>query len=545
MVGLRRSRPVPHTLTNFLSPVLRRPLFCAALCLIAGIALGAHLRLPWQSWALAGLILLAAWWYLSLREAPVAAVALALAFCCLGAARYAWQSPAPPPGDPRYLPPGGIAMMGYPLSPPRTAADGWQTTFRLTARSDHAHWRRADGKVYLFGTGAPPTVGRYYRLLGRVMTVEEPGNPFGFSWRTYLQEHGLTYSVTAYTLAEQPGRAPASRVHRLRASLAARLAATMPGRYGALYAQLLNGLLLGVHGTDLPPQFTEQFRRAGTIHLMVVSGSQVALLAMFLLLPLWFAPRGQVDTTYPRLRVVLLLLSLPVLGLYLVLADRGASVDRALLMVLLTIVSVFLGFSPLARRRSFRPDGLTMLAVAALVVLLINPFLLFSPGMQLSFAAVLGLMVIAPPISRLLHRFLGPAALIPASTFGAQLATAPILAWHFGAIPVLGLATNLIAIPIVALLVPLGLVTLLFAVCLPAVATALNHVTVLLLHLLLAVSAGAAGVPWAEWRWVVRSPWPISVYLLALTAAVYFVSRWADSCGREWSIPAGREPRMW
>ncbi|MHB0935126.1 MAG: ComEC/Rec2 family competence protein [Armatimonadota bacterium] len=534
-----------HSLTTFLAPVLRRPVFCAALFFIAGIVLGAHLRLPWHSWALAGIILLVAWWYLSARDLRIAAFTIALAFSCLGAARYAWQSPAPPPGDPRYLPDGGVSVIGYPLSPPRQTAEGWQATFRLTAHSFQSHWRRAGGDVYLLGAGTPPATGHYYRVLGRVMPVDEPGNPFGFSWRTYLQEHNLTYTISAYTLAEMPGGAPTSRLHAMRAFLAARLAATMPHRYGGLYAQVMNGLLLGVHGTELPPQFTEQFRRAGTIHLMVVSGSQVALLAMFLLFPLWFAPRGQVGSTYPRLRMVLLLLSLPVLGLYLLLADRGASVDRALLMVLLTMLSVFLGFSPLARRRSFRPDGLTLLAVAALVVLLINPFLLFSPGMQLSFAAVLGLMVVAPPISRLLYRILGHVALIPASTIGAQLAAAPILAWHFGAIPVLGLATNLIAIPIVALLVPLGLVTLLCALCLPGVAAALNHVNVWLLHVLLSVSAAAAGVPWAEWRWVVRSPWPICAYLLTLAIAVYFVSRWADSFGREWSIPAGREPRMW
>jgi len=178
-------------------------------------------------------------------------------------------------------------------------------------------------------------------------------------------------------------------------------------------------------------------------------------------------------------------------------------------------------------------------------VLLINPYLLFSPGMQLSFAAVLGLMIITPPLTRLLHRFLGKFALMPSATLGAQLATAPVLAWHFGAIPILGPLTNLIAIPIVFILMPLGLVTLLCALCLPGAAMLLNHLNVWLLRALLAVSAAAAGVPWAEWRWVARSAWPIGGYLLLLAVAVYSVSRWANSFEREWPIPAGSEPRMW
>jgi len=513
--------------------------------LIAGAMLAAHLKLPWQSWAFAGILLLAAWWLAGRRDARLAAVALGLTFFCLGAARYAWQSPIPRAGDLRYLPEGGVTVIGYPLSPPVTTEQGWYVIFRLTASSRHAAWQRAGGDVYLYGTGEAPAAGNFYRILGKVMPAEEPGNPFGFSWRAYLREHRLTYSIFAYAHAVMGNGAPVSRIHAARDLLAKRLAATMTHEYGGLYARLMNSLLLGIHGAEMPRQLTEQFRRAGTIHLMVVSGSQVALLAAFLLFPLWFAPRGRVSTTYPRLRITLLLLSLPVLGLYILLADRGASVDRALLMALLAMLSVFLGFSPLARRRSFHADGLTLLAVAGLVVLLINPYLLFSPGMQLSFAAVLGLMVITPPLTRLLRRFLGRFALMPSATLGAQLATAPILAWHFGAIPILGPITNLIAIPIVFILMPMGLITLLFALCLPSAAVLLNYLNVWLLRALLSASAMAAGVPWAEWRWVVRSTWPIGVYLLALAAVVHLVSRWANSFSREWMIPAGSEPRMW
>jgi len=535
---------VRDVLTACLSPVMRRPVLCAALLWIAGTALASHLQLPWQGWTLAGTILLVAWWLAGRHHIRLAVLTLGLAFGCLGAARYAWQAPDPRPGDPRYLPLGGVTVIGYPLAPPMTTAAGWHTTFRLLA-ARQTGWRRAGGDVYLYGAGPSPAVGQCYRILGRVTPADEPGNPFGFSWGSYLREQQLTCTIQAYSLTATGAGAPTSRVQAIRVLLARRLDATMTPAYGGLYARLLNSLLLGIRGAALPRQLTEQFRRAGTIHLMVVSGSQVALLAAFLLFPLWFAPRGRVGATYPLLRMGLLLLSLPALGLYILIADRGASVDRALLMALLTMLSVFLGFSPLARRRSFRPDGPTLLAVAALVVLLINPFLLFSPGMQLSFAAVLGLLVITPLIARLLYRPLGYVGLMPAATLGAQLATAPILAWHFGAIPVLGPLTNLVAIPLVSALMPLGLVTLLCALCLPGLAVLLNHLNVWLLWGLLAVSALAARVPWAEGRWVVRSAWPVAGYLLALAAVLYCVSRWANSFGRDWTIPAGREPRMW
>ena len=510
-----------------------------------GTVTAAHLVLPWQSWACAGFLLLLGWFSTSGRHEKIALVALALALFSLSALRFTMHAPAPTPGDLRYLPMGGVTVIGYPLAPPVETALGWHATFRLLARATAGEQRSAAGDVYLSGKGLPPAVGHYYRVLGNRRPTEESGNPFGFSWRSYLQERNLTYALRAQLIEPLPGVAPTSPLHAARASLTRRLARTMVGEYDAISVQLLNGLLLGVHGASLPPQLTEQFRRAGTIHLMVVSGSQVALLATFLLFPLLLAPRGRISTTYPVLRGTLLGASLPVLGLYILLADRGPSVDRALLMVLLGILCVFLGFSPLARTRSFRPDGLTLLALAALVITLVNPLLLFGPSMQLSFAAVLGLMVAAPPLIHLFSRVIGRAAFFPATTIGAQLMTAPVLAWHFGAIPLLAPLTNLVAIPLVALLVPLGLLTLVCALTVPALAVALNHVNVLLLHLLLSVSAMAGELPGAEWRWVVRSPWPVLGYFAILSLAISLMSRWTNSHEKEWTIPAGREPRMW
>ncbi|HOE97865.1 MAG TPA: ComEC/Rec2 family competence protein, partial [Candidatus Sumerlaeota bacterium] len=161
-----------------------------------------------------------------------------------------------------------------------------------------------------------------YRVTGQVRSVDAPGNPVGFSLRAYLLEHHYTYAVRAHTLTLLPGRAPTPWPARWRETLQRRLAATMPGSYPDLYAQLLTSVLLGIHGAALPDEFTHQFRRAGIIHLMVVSGSQVALLSSFLLFPLWFIPRGRAGSTYPVLRVVMLALALPGLGLYLALADR-------------------------------------------------------------------------------------------------------------------------------------------------------------------------------------------------------------------------------
>ena len=483
--------------------------------------------------------MIAAW------DTPIAGVTILASVLCLGAARGAWYTRPLAPDDLRTLPDGPVTLIGYPADALIMTDTGWHVPFRLLATERLGRLSRAAGLLYLSGMTNAPLPGRYYRVDGQVRAIRDPGNPADFSFRSFLLEHGYTYPVRAVTLALLPGDAPVSRLAQWREALHRRLAATFPGSYRDLYAQLLDSVLLGIHGAALPEQFILSFRRAGIIHLMVVSGGQVALLASFLLFPLWFTPRGRVGSTFPIFRVAMLALSLPGLALYVALADRGPSVDRALLMALLSILAIFLGFSPLARRRAFRPDGLTLLAAAALVVTAVNPAMLRNPGMQLSFAAVFGLMTIATPLRRLLEHSLGKLALWPAATLGAQLITVPILAWHFGVIPVLGLFTNLIAVPLVALLVPLGFLTLCCAVLWPPAAMAFNLVNVPLLRGLLDIGQVATAIPWAEWHWVIRSPLVVIGYQAGLALLTWLLSRWADSMTQKWRIPAGGAPVMW
>lgn len=532
-------------LAQLLDPLLRRPLFCLAVLWAGGIMLAAQVPVAVTAWAmLAGGSLLA--WGIRVLHGRNGAMALCVAVLTLSAALAAWRLAPPGPGDPRALPVGRLTVIGYPLGPAVRTDYGWHVPFRLRARQVGEHWVDAAGAVYLTGKDMPPTPGTHWRVAGQVRPAEEAGNPFGFNQRAYLAESDLTAVLRAESLTPYALPAPASSSYAIRAHLHARLMATMPPTYGPLYAQLLDSLILGVYGSPLPKALTEQFRLAGTIHLMVVSGSQITLLGSLLLFPLWLASSGRMATTYPRLRVALLLLSLPLLGGYVALADRGPSVDRALLMGLLATLAVFLALSPLARRRAFHPDGLTLLGAAALVILISRPAALFGPGMQLSFAAVFGLLTLTPLFMRLLHRRLGPFALLIAATLGAQLMTFPVLAWHFGAIPLLGPLTNLIAVPVVALLLPLGLLTLLFAIFCPPLAMLMNSLlNVPLLKILLWVNATAARVPFASVPVVVRSPGLILLYLGILTVGGLLLSHWLDSRAEDWSVPAGREPAMW
>jgi competence protein ComEC len=210
-------------------------------------------------------------------------------------------------------------------------------------------------------------------------------------------------------------------------------------------AALARGFVLG-EDEQVDATTVEDFRRSGLAHLLAVSGQNVALLAL-LAMP-FLAALGM--PLKARLVWVLGLIAV-----YVPLAGAGPSIVRAAVMGGLTVIAT------LAGRRSSR---LYALAVAAAVTLVIDPRIAADVGWQLSFAAVLGILALAPPLRRAVAAWLGRGRLRGALaegvalTLAATLATAPLIAFHFEGVSTATLVANLLALPAVAPAMWLGMV---------------------------------------------------------------------------------------
>lgn len=207
------------------------------------------------------------------------------------------------------------------------------------------------------------------------------------------------------------------------------LAGPEPGR--ALLAGFLIGDTSGVAAADL-----EALRRTGLTHLVAVSGSNVALFLMLVMVAAGPLAAG------PRRRAVVGLAALAVL----VVATRWeGSVVRAA-----TMAALMLG----GRVGGWALDALTALGVTVVVVMVTNAHLATDVGFTLSVLATVG--VVAG--SRRLRPFPGRIGSALAATLGAQLAVAPIILTVFGSMPLLAPLTNLVAVPVVAASSVLGAV---------------------------------------------------------------------------------------
>ena len=225
---------------------------------------------------------------------------------------------------------------------------------------------------------------------------------------------------------------------RSRAELA--LGRGMPPREAAL----ARGFVLG-EDEEVDATTTEDFRRAGLAHLLAVSGQNVALLAL-LAMPL-LAALGM------PLRARLLWV-LGLIAVYVPLAGAGPSIQRAGIMGGLSVLATLSG------RRVSRLYGL---AFAAVVLLALEPGIAADVGWQLSFAAVLGILLLAAPLRRTIvsrigdrgwRRALADGA---AMTIAATLATGPLIAFHFEELSTTTLVANLLALPAVAPAMWLGM----------------------------------------------------------------------------------------
>jgi competence protein ComEC len=237
---------------------------------------------------------------------------------------------------------------------------------------------------------------------------------------------------------------------------------------------LMEGMVLGRDDLiDAPTKAA--FQASGLAHLLAVSGTNVLLLATLAL------AAGALLGTRLRARLIA---AIALVALYVPLTGAGPSIQRAGVMGIAGLVAA------LAGRPSSRAYAL---GLAAAVTLTVNPYAAADAGWQLSFAAVIGLMVLTPRLR--FTRLPRPLAEAAAMTTAATLATAPLLAVHFGRVSLASLPANLVVAPVVAPIMWLGMLAGAVAQVAPPLALPLNVVAAPLVGFVDRVADVAAGVP--------------------------------------------------
>ncbi|MEZ5080227.1 MAG: ComEC/Rec2 family competence protein [Thermoleophilia bacterium] len=365
----------------------------------------------------------------ALRLRPRAAIAATLALMCAGAWVWGtWRVHATAP-----------ARLELPLSidttgivddtPRRTGSGGWRAVVRVDSGP------ATGARILATAFGQVPDIGDRIAVRGRLRSPARPGDA-GW-WRRYLLRRGISARIGLGAQATLLGRRGGAMGLRDTAArgIARRINDRVPGDAGVL----VQGVVLG--GSDgLDASTRDEVRDSGLSHLVAVSGQNVAIIVVTSALLL--RTLGVARTP------VLVATSLAVFG-YCALCESGPSVWRACVSA-----QVALAAHSLSRSR----DRWYVVLAALAVLLAYRPRDVGDPGLQLSFAAVVGILALTAPLAR------GLAGWIPerigqliAVSLAASLATAPVMVWNFNAVSIVGVVANVVAVPLASVILMLGL----------------------------------------------------------------------------------------
>ena len=280
-------------------------------------------------------------------------------------------------------------------------------------------------------------------------------------------------------------------------------------------AALLRGMVLGQDEAIAEATKTD-FQRSGLAHLLAVSGQNVLLLCTLVL------ALGAAAGLPLRARLAA---AMVLVALYVPLAGGGPSIQRAGVMGIAGLVAA------LAGRPSSRWYAL---GLAAAVTLALNPLAVGEPGWQLSFAAVAGLLALAPGMRDALarRRVPGPVAEAIAITVAATVATAPLMALHFEQVSLASLPANLLAAAVVAPIMWLGMLGIALAQVSPGLVAPLDVLCAPLLGYLRWLAHAAAAAPLAAVPIRLSGPLALATAYAALATAWIAIARGGRALAR-------------
>ncbi len=504
-----------------------RPLIAVLLCFVAGLLLGA-LLLPHHSpsvnaFSLLALLLILAPWILTRKtrfQVILPVFFLLGTFLILHNHHESDLLPWAEKGK-------QVTIEGVVLEPSKHMED----RVRLILRADWLLLKDREKRVNdrilvnVFSEGRAFATGDRLRFPARLRPFRNFNNPGRYNYELAMRVRGITCaaSVTDGRRIVPMGRGDpgfsGGLLEKVRGPVRGLFAQGLSPEDRALYRALVLG-----ERQDLTPIIREPFDRAGLGHILAVSGLHIGLIAwlVFTLVMFGLSRSYKLALRVPLREAAAILTCLPVIA-YAGIAGFQVSSQRAMIMVLAFLLSLVLG-----REK----DVWSTLALAALVILALNPLAVFSISFQLSFFAVTGILWFAPVLYRkmipagggaggkktMFGRFLAYAAGLFSVTLSATVFLLPLTVFYFHRISLVALPANLMVVPVLGLWVlPLGLMASLSLAFSQPLAVFLIQMGALGLEWIRGITGALTQYPWSS-VWVITP----NVFELALVYSLFF-----------------------
>ncbi len=281
--------------------------------------------------------------------------------------------------------------------------------------------------------------GDVIKFSGKLKLPQGRRNPNGIDYKAYLLQKGISASIFSQKIAKI-GRCRTnpfiSTAFRLRENLTSFYESCLPPNLSSLMV----GIALGIKD-NIPAETMKAVKNGGVAHVLAVSGLHTGII---------YAALEMVFSRLGLSNILSFIIGSTAIIFYSFMAGLSPSVIRAAIMIIVFMLAKVVG------RKN---DPINTLCLSATFLLFVNPLTLFSISFQLSYAAVLGIMLFFDPLKLILEKLPGYLRDSITVMVSAQLTVWPFLAYYFNSISLIGFITNILVIPLVSIILISGLIS--------------------------------------------------------------------------------------
>ena len=342
--------------------------------------------------------------------------------------------------------------------------------------------------------------GMYIMIEGTYLEPKERRNYKGFNYKEYLKSKKIYGSIKIdnVTIIRKNSLSPILTIsNKARENIIETVNIILPNDT----AGVLKDILVG-DNSELTDDIELTFRKSSLSHILAISGTHVSFIVLGVT---WILLRLKIP------KRVSYLLACLVLMFFIFVTGFSVSVIRASVMSIIMILSkVFY--------RKF--DILNSMSLTLLVILIHNPFSINDISLQLSYLGVLGIVLFTKPISNFLNKKINKRIASTISvTISAQILIIPIIVMKFNSVSTIFILSNIIAIPLMGIVILLGYITILIGFISIKFAIVIGRALDIIINLLILSARNLGAIPFASFTVVT----PSTVLVLAYYIIIYLI----------------------
>lgn len=282
-------------------------------------------------------------------------------------------------------------------------------------------------------------IGNIIKVRGKLRQFEEAGNKGNFDSRKYYLSLGFYGKIEAGTIEVINSEYSGIRqgLYELRMEIIERLEKLCSDNKGIFSIinnknGIIGAIILG-DKTDLDSDIKELYSVSGIAHILAISGLHISFIGM----AIYRLLRRRFRFLFSAA------VSIPVVLSFGIMSGFGISTIRAIIMFILKIIGEVLG-------RKY--DAITAISLAGLVLLVQNHFVVCNSGFQMSFGAIIAIVLILPIVEEILNTD-NKIIKVLSANFTISLVMNPILAWNYYELPTFSFLLNIVVVPLMSVVI--------------------------------------------------------------------------------------------